>query len=47
MGRRHVRYTATSEERLVQEAIKFKEAAEGLQARDLFDFPTRKPFCPS
>jgi hypothetical protein len=39
MGHRHVRHTATFEERLMQEAIKFKEAAEkqplGSTAREL------------
>jgi hypothetical protein len=39
MGHRHVRHTATFEERLVQEAIKFREAAEkqplGSSAREL------------
>jgi hypothetical protein len=39
MGHRHVRHTATFQERLMQEAIKFKEAAEkqplGSTAREL------------
>jgi hypothetical protein len=39
MGHRHVRDTATFEERLMKEAIKFKEAAEkqplGSTAREL------------